>query len=122
MSKNILLYFKIPLNDSRTGPHMYFNRWIPTEINPIIVYKDQVKLKLHINRDCVPSPDHSPHTERWSNITVEKVKVEIMIQNVSEELATSCRYIPHFFQKIPLFYIISRYIGLYESKNSDILI
>ena len=31
-------------------------------------------------------------------------------------------YIPCFFQKIPLSYTISRYIGFYKSKNSDILV
>ncbi len=88
MPKNIFIYLKIPINDSFSGPHMYFHRWIPAETNPIIAYKDQFKIKLQIDRDCVPSPDHCPETERWSNITIDKVKVEIRIQDVSDELAT----------------------------------
>ncbi len=88
MPKNITLYFKIPLNEEFTDPDMYFKRWIPTDANPIIVYKYNFKLALHIDEDCISTLGSDFDIETWNNISINAVKIKIKIKDVNDELAS----------------------------------
>lgn len=88
MPKNITLYFKIPLNEKFIDPDMYFKKWIPTDVNPIIVYKYSYKLTLHIDEDCISSLNTDYNIETWSNISINAVKIQIEIKDINDELAS----------------------------------
>ena len=89
MSKNILLHFEIPLSDNVFGPSMIFNRWIPREENPIEFKKEQFNLRLWIDKDCIIFGKKSDKAIASSSyVMVNKIKVDIKIQDIDDELAT----------------------------------
>ncbi len=88
MSKNILLQFEVLLSTETFGSTMTFNRWIPREDNPIEFKNEQFTLRLWIDKDCIFGKNSDEEIAHWVNIMVNKIKVEINIQNVDDQLAT----------------------------------
>jgi len=91
MSKNILLHFEIPLGKDIFGPTMTFNRWIPGEENPINFKDEQFNLRLWVDEDCIFPKGSDEFVPDWINTDingVNKIKAEIQIQNIDDELAT----------------------------------
>jgi hypothetical protein len=91
MSKNINLSFEIRLGDEDfSSSIIYFNKWIPTELNPIVAKTENSTLKLWIDKDCIQSvfEKDDERISTWSNISVYKIKASVLITNVNDELAT----------------------------------
>ncbi len=91
LKKKITLSFEIPLSDDNfSGSHLYFNQWIPTKEHSILMKEEEYTLKIWADKDCTSSILHKTDEEisKWSNISVYKLKVEVIIENIDQELAT----------------------------------
>ena len=83
------LALDIPLSDNDfLGCHLYFNKWIPTQENSIIIEDDSYILKLWIDKTCISNLSKNTDEEisRWTNISVYKFKIEVKIKNIDMEL------------------------------------
>ena len=53
MNEKITISFEVTIDEEMTrNSSIYFNRWIPKE--PTILTKDNLILKLWIDKDCIP--------------------------------------------------------------------
>ncbi len=91
MAGTLTIRHIIPTSEGRFDPYVTFNRWLPSgEKDALIRTRDNFTARLWIDKSCVESP--SPLTEEyiseWVNICVNKIYVDVEVQNVPEDLIT----------------------------------
>jgi hypothetical protein len=92
MSQTILVRHTIPISDNESGgPHIYFYQWIPENADTILTRTlDNITSRLWLDRSCIglyPGEINDETLNKWGNISVSKVFVDVEIANVSDELA-----------------------------------
>ncbi|WP_250124929.1 hypothetical protein [Chroococcidiopsis sp. CCMEE 29] len=91
MTKSLTIHHEITVSDEEwLGPFITFNQWLPNEeLEALIRERDNYIARLWIGRDCVASLEEleDNYISRWVNIRVRKVYVEVVVCNISEELA-----------------------------------
>ena len=84
--KKIYLSFEIRLSDEEfSNSIIYFNKWIPNRDNSIVVSDENLNLSIWIDEDCVERLSDKDILS-WINISVNKIKAEIIISDISDEL------------------------------------
>ncbi len=92
MKKRITIRFTIPLSDTEWGgPSIIFYQWIPERDPEVltITNSNNRSIRVCIDRTCVCSL-HEVTDERinsWVNISVSKLKVEVVLNNIEDDLA-----------------------------------
>lgn len=85
-NKKIYLSFEIRLSDEEfSNSVIYFNKWIPDRDNSIVVSYENLNLSIWIDKDCIDSLVVND-ISLWNNISVNKIKAEIIISDLSDEL------------------------------------
>ena len=84
--KKIYLSFEIRLSDEEfSNSIIYFNKWIPNRDNSIVVSDENLNLSIWIDEDCVERLSDKDILS-WINISVNKIKAEIIFSDISDEL------------------------------------
>jgi hypothetical protein len=85
MPKSLTVSYLVPVEN------ILFMKWLPEKVEEAIQAETEIGIvKIQIDRDCVEAtPDRKTdeYLARWMNIQVSKLKVQILIGNVEDELA-----------------------------------
>jgi hypothetical protein len=91
MSKNITISFTISLSDEAWGgPSIIFHQWIPENDSDVIVVNDNSKeVRIYIDKSCVSKLGEVTDEliSSWVNISVSKLKIEVILEDISDDLA-----------------------------------
>lgn len=91
MSKTLYIQYAIPFGDEGwVGPRMTFYQWLPDGENEgLIRQKNNITVRLWVDKDCIANLNQidEEYISRWTNVSVNKVYVDIEILDVSEDLA-----------------------------------
>jgi hypothetical protein len=90
MSRNLTVNFTIPLSDEDwAGPCFIFEQWIPENESDVIVVNHEGKeVRIYADKSCVSSLNEVTDDliSRWQNISVSKLKIEVVLNDIEDEL------------------------------------